>query len=287
MRIKLTMSLRRILPAMLFAGLLPMMAPVVQADTLDKVLTEKKLTVGYIPYDELTYRDLETGKISGFFPDLIEAIAAGMGIKPEDISYEATDWANFAVGLQAGKYDLSISGTFSTIPRATAAAFTRPIFYLGNSAVIRKGDARFAGMTDVMELDRADLTIAVVSGEQSQEFVKRNFKNAKIKIVKSADLTTAMLEVTAKRADVAMSDHYVVKSFVAGHPETEDLFASHPWNIQPIAWAVRKEDQRLLNFMNTALEYMDSTGTMEKLMRAEKYRKVPFMKPVMKLQTVQ
>lgn len=287
MRINFSTGLRRILSTTLLASLLPVLSATVQADTLDKILAERKLTVGYIPYDDLTYRDLETGKISGFFPDLIEAIAAGMGIKPEDISYVATDWANFAVGLQAGKYDLSISGTFSTIPRATAAAFTRPIFYLGNSAVIRKGDARFAGMTDVMELDRADLTIAVVSGEQSHEFVKRNFKNAKIKIVKSADLTTAMLEVTAKRADVAMSDHYVVKSFVAGHPETEDLFASHPWNIQPIAWAVRTEDQRLLNFMNTALEYMDSTGTMVKLMRAEKYRNVPFMKPVMSLRPVQ
>ena len=38
--------------------------------------------VGYIPYDDLTHRDLESGKIRGFFPDVIEAIAADMGIKP-------------------------------------------------------------------------------------------------------------------------------------------------------------------------------------------------------------
>lgn len=100
----------------------------IAADTLSKILSEKKITVGYIPYDDLTRRDLASGKIVGFFPDLIELIAREAGIKPENITYVATDWANFAVGLQAKKYDLSIAGTFKTIPRATAAAFTRPIF---------------------------------------------------------------------------------------------------------------------------------------------------------------
>ena len=266
----------RLLAALLaLTFLLP--AATAQADTLDKILSERKLVVGYIPYDDLTHRDLESGKIRGFFPDVIEAIAADMGIKPEDITYVATDWANFAVGLQAGKYDLSISGTFATIPRATAASFTTPLFYLGNSAVIRKGDERFKDVTDVMQLDRPEFTVAVVSGEQSYEFVKRNFKQAKIKIVKSADLTTALLEVTAGRADVALSDHYVVKSFVNAHPETADLFAAKPWNPQPIAWAVRKDDLQLLNFMNTALEYLVSTGKMAQIMGKPEYQNVPFL----------
>lgn len=246
-------------------------------DTLSSILSEKKITVGYIPYDELTHRDLATGKIEGFFPEILEAIVTEAGIKPENITYVATDWANFAVGLQAKKYDLSIAGTFKTIPRATAAAFTRPIFYLGNSAVIRKGDTRFKGIKDVMQLDRPDLTIAVVSGEQSHGFVKSFFRKAKIKVIKSADLTTALLEVASKRADVALSDHYVVKSYVSKHPEMADLFAKNPWNIQPIAWAVRSDDQELLNFLNSAIDYLESTGKLKEIMAKQQYATVPFL----------
>lgn len=246
-------------------------------DTLTRMLSEKKVKVGYIPYDDLTHRDLSSGEITGFFPELLETMLAEVGIKPENIEYVATDWANFAVGLQAEKYDISIGGTFSTIPRASAASFTRPIFYLGNSAVTLKGDDRFSDVDDVMDLDRSDITIAVVSGEQSYHFVKNNFSNAQVKVVKSADLSTGLLEVTAKRADVAMSDHYVVKSFVAKHPETVDLFADNPWHTQPIAWSVRHQDQALRSFLNTTLDYMESTGRLQAIMEKDDYQNVPFL----------
>lgn len=246
-------------------------------DSFARVMQSKKLTVGYIPYDDLTKRDLASGKIVGFFPDVIQAIANDAGIATENITYVATDWANFAVGLQAQKYDISISGTFKTIPRATAAAFTQPLFYLGNSAIALKDDARFANITDVMQLDQAGLTIAVVSGEQSHDFVKQRFKNATIKVVKSADLSTGLMEVTSKRADIALSDHYVVKAFAAKNPNVVDVFADKPWNLQPIAWAVKADDQRMLNFLNASLEYLQSTGRLAEIMAKPEYATVPFM----------
>lgn len=253
-------------------------------DTLSTIISQKKLTVGYIPYDDLTHRDLASGKIVGFFPDVIEAIAKEAGIPPENITYVATDWANFAVGLKAHKYDISISGTFKTIPRATAAAFTQPIFYLGNSAVARKGDERFTHITDVMQLDQPGLTVAVVSGEQSYDFAKSRFTHATLKVIKSADLTSALMEVSSQRADVALSDHYVVKAFTAKNPDLIDVFASKPWNIQPIAWAVRSEDQPLLNFLNASLDYLQSTGRMSEIMTKPEYATVPFLMPAIALQ---
>lgn len=261
-------------------------APAMADGTLARILSEKKLTVGYIPYDDLTKRDLNSGKIVGFFPDMIEAIAAEAGIKPENITYVATDWANFAVGLRARKYDISIGGTFKTIPRATAAAFTRPIFYLGNSAIARKGDGRFANIANIMALDKPGLTVSVVSGEQSHDFAKAHFTKAKLTVIKSPDLTNGLLEVPAKRADVALSDHYVVRSFVARHADTVDLFAKNPWNVQPIAWAVRAEDQDLLNFLNASIDYLESVGKLREIMTRKEYADVPFMITPAKLEVV-
>lgn len=246
------------------------------ADTLADIKEKGEISVGYIPYDELTYRDTDTGDIVGFFPSLLEKIVGEMGISPDKITYVATDWSNFTTGLQTGRYDVSIAGTFSTIPRASNAAFTDPIFYLGNSAMVLEGDKRFDNIEDVMDLDREEFTVAVVSGEQSHEFVKKAFKNAKIEVVRSSDLTSALLQVMSRRADVALSDHFVVRKFVAAQEGAKDLFAGRPWNMQPISWAVRHEDQALLTFLNTALGYLASTGQLQEMMRDPAYKDVPF-----------
>ena len=209
-----------------------------------------------------------------------------MGIDSDDIEYVATDWSDFATGLQTGRYDFAIAGLFSTIPRATSAAFTDPIFYLGNSAMVLDGDDRFDDIETVMDLDQEDITIAVVSGEQSHDFVRNNFENAEIEVVRSSDLTAAMLQVMSRRADVAMSDHFVVRKFVAQQDGTRDLFPDNPWNIQPITWAVRHEDQQLLTFLNNAIEYMVSTGQLQEMMRDPRYEDVPFIRPVRELEPV-
>lgn len=257
-----------------------------QADTLDEILDEREMTVGYITYDELTYRNSETDEIEGFFPELLEMIAEEMDIPPDNIEYVATDWSDFTTGLKTGRYDFAIAGLFSTIPRATSAAFTDPIFYLGNSAMARADDDRFDDIDNVMELDREEYTVAVVSGEQSHDFVKQNFENAEIEVVDSSDLTAALLQVMSNRADVAMSDHFVVQKFVAEQDGAQDLFEDDPWNIQPITWAVRQDDQELLNFLNTAIEYMVSTGQIQELMRDSEYEDVPFIRPKRDLERV-
>jgi len=279
--------LGRCMRGVLCAGLVLGCATVAQADdsTLDTILKERELTVGYISYDVLTYRN-DDGDITGFFPRLLEKIAGQMNIPPENINYVATSWSDFATGLNTGKYDFTIAGLFSTIPRATSAAFTDPIFYLGNSAMAKTGDERFQDIDNVMELDKEEYKIAVVSGEQSHEFVKQHFENAQIEVVDSSDLTAALLQVTSGRADVAMSDHFVVQKFVAKQGGVVDLFADSPYNMKPITWAVRHQDQALLTFLNNAIEYMASTGELQELMRDSEYDVVPFIRQKRELHKV-
>ena len=120
--------------------------------------------------------------------------------------------------------------------------------------------------------------IAVVSGEQSHEYVQKHFDNADIEVIDSSDLTAAMLQVSTGRADVAMSDHFVVQKFVNNHEGMEDLFADNPYNMKPITWAVSHEDQQLLTFLNNALNYLGSTGELQELMRDSEYDIVPFIR---------
>lgn len=273
--------MKRLHPLLVTTGLIGglfLSSSAVAEDKLQEILTDREMTVGYIPYDVLTYRDGETNKITGFFPRLLERIAGEMDIPPDSIEYVATSWSDFATGLQTDRYDFTIAGLFSTIPRATSASFSDPLFYLGSSAMINADDDRFDDVDDVMDLDKGEYTIAVVSGEQSHEYVKKNFDNAEIEVIDSSDLTAAMLQVSTGRADVAMSDHFVVQKFVNNHEGMEDLFADNPYNMKPITWAVSHEDQQLLTFLNNALNYLGSTGELQELMRDSEYDIVPFIR---------
>jgi|HubBroStandDraft_6_1064221.scaffolds.fasta_scaffold76098_2 ABC-type amino acid transport substrate-binding protein len=258
--------MRRTIPlslAVVVALIVSLPAVTRAAGTLERIEKEKTFKIGFIPSPPGVIKDPKTGELSGYYIDTVRVICEQMGVKP--VFVEAA-WGTFVAGLQSGQFDLSIAATFATIPRAMAVDFTHPIHYLGYSAVVKKGDARFKSLADV---DQPGVKVAVVQGAAGHEYAKQNFKNAQLTVLATSDLTAPFVEVTAGRVDVGIEDAWATKRYAAAHPEVVDLFAERPYNVLPIAWAVRKGEYDLLTFMNTALDYMLINGKLDQL--ASKY----------------
>ncbi len=186
-------------------------------------------------------------------------IAKMIGVEPEFIE---TTWANFAAGLNSDQFDVSIAGTFATIQRAGAVEFTKPISYLGYSAVVKKGDTRFKTPAD---LNNPDIKIALVQGGASVEYANENWPKAQKVLLATGNLTAPFIEVSTGRADVGVEDAWQAHRYAAVHPEVTDLFAGHPYNVLPLAWSVKRGNEDLLNFMNTSIDFLLTTGRWEKL----------------------
>lgn len=236
-------------------------APERGADSFMKIKKERLITVGYMVAPPFVVRDPDSGRLSGTFVDTLNEITREMEVKVEFVEVTL---ATFVAGLESKKFDLSIAPTFTTIPRAKSVAFTRPLLALGNSAIVRKGDERFKTLHDI---DREGIVVAVTQGEQGYEYAKTHFKKAKLKILSVGDQALTFSEVLASRADVALGDAWFTAKFAATHPEARDLFAEKPYNVTPVAWAVRYSDLALLTFVNTCLDYLDSTGKLEEIDR--------------------
>ncbi len=234
-----------------------------QQGTLDKILKEKVFNIGYIPSPPGTIKDPKSGELSGFYIDTIRYVADQMKVKP--VFHEAK-WATFVAGLQSGQFDLSVAATFATIPRALAVDFSRPIHYLGYSAIVKKGDSRFKSLQDI---DKPGIKVAVVQGAAGHEYAKQNFKNVQLVVLSTGDLTAPFVEVTAGRVDVGIEDAWATKRYAAKHPEVVDLFAENPYNVLPIAWAIRKGDTQMMNFVNTVVDYLLINGKLQQF--ANKY----------------
>lgn len=222
----------------------------------------KTLRVGYIVFPPTITKNPNTGDLSGHFVETVKEIARQAGWKTEFVE---TDWSAFAAGLNSGRFDLSIAPTFVTIPRALAVTFTRPLFFAGNSAVVRKDEKRF---TDIASLDQDGVTISVTQGEAGHEYAKANFKRAKLRVLPGPDQSLTFQDVVSARSDAALGDAYVTAKFAAAHPsDVRDLFGSKPYNLTPVSWAVRTGEFELRGFINDALEALDSQG---KLIEFEK-----------------
>ncbi|WP_315790971.1 substrate-binding periplasmic protein [Fischerella sp. JS2] len=225
------------------------------AGTLGQIIANSKLKVGYLVFPPAITKNQSTGELAGHHVDTINEIARLNNWK---IEFVETDWANFAVGLDSRRFDVSIVPTFVTVPRALSVYFTKPLFYAGNSAIARINETRF---TSLESIDQPGVTVAVTQGEAGDEYAKANFKKAKITRFSGGDQSLAFQAVIAGRADIALGDAYATSQFAqANSKQVKDLFAASPYNLTPVSWAVRRGEDQLLNFLNSSLEAFDYQG---------------------------
>jgi polar amino acid transport system substrate-binding protein len=236
--------------------------------SLDRVRQTGELHVGYFLF-EPTIVEGEDGKLQGVFIELVESIADALDA---EVVYHKVDLANFVAGLHSRQYDVSIGATFATPQRAAAVAFTRPIFYAGYTGVVQRGQA--AQYQRWQDIDRAGLHVAVKQGSAIDDFVREHFQNAEIVRLTGSDLTLPLAAVSSGQADVGLMNQITVFTYLREHPELEEVLSRNPVAPTNFSWAVRQDDQRWLNYLDTCIEYYTNTGD---LYRWESQNGIPLM----------
>jgi ABC-type amino acid transport substrate-binding protein len=227
-------------------------------NTLTEIIRRGELRAGYFIEPPAVMKDPNTGELRGTFVDAINAIGKALGVK---VAFVEVDLARFAAGLQSNLFDVSIGPTFKTIQRATAVSFTNTVFYLGYDGIVRKG--KTGEFRTEADIDRKGVKVAVKEGSAIQQYVRDNFKNAEVIVLPGTDLTLPLQAVSSTQADVGLMNEHTVDFYVRQHPEVETVLTEHPLQVAGMAWAVRATDLRWLQFLNTSLEFLISTGTME------------------------
>lgn len=230
-----------------------------QQDSLAKIQQTKVMNVCYAVWEPAVIKDAKTGKLSGHDIDFMEVLAQQVGAK---IEYHETTFGNMAAALQSGICDIG-TDFFINAPRSAAVTFTKPVFYAGNSGLVKKGDTRFQTIDSV---DKPGIKVAVATGEAGHIYAKNNFKNAEIIPidVESSDISKFLLEVESGRADIGLASAQTIKMFAEVHPNTEDVFANQVFDINPVAFPVRHNDTAFRDFVNNVLLYLETSGQWDK-----------------------
>jgi len=142
-------------------------------------------------------RDPATGEYSGFYADLCREFADALKVKAEFVD---TTWDNIVAGLQASKWDVSLALN-RTPARAMAVQFSIPAMEYQISLVYNKNNPKIPqGATSVADVDKAGVTIAVMSGTAQDKAISAAVKTATIMRLPGNDETR--LALTSKRADI-------------------------------------------------------------------------------------
>ena len=226
-----------------------------QESALDKIVRAGVFKVGYVVLTPQIMKDPNTGELTGYMIYCIKWIAEEMGV---EVKFVEATWATVIAGLQAKHYDLSIAGTFATIPRATAVSFVAPIVYQGLGAVSLVG----SGIDSLEDVDQAGVVCAFGAGTADWQWANANLKKARI------DTYTASMEVIFEtlltgKADVVFSDFSVIWPFIEVHPGEVQSVTEEPFVWMPVAWALRHGDPDLLAFMNLAMNQLVNRGLLE------------------------
>jgi polar amino acid transport system substrate-binding protein len=168
-------------------------------------------------------RDPATGEYSGFFADLCREFADTLKVKPQFVD---TNWDNIVAGLQSGKWDMSLALN-RTPARAMAVNFSIPAMQYSISLAYNKTNPKVqANPRGVADIDKSEITLAVMSGTAADKAISAAIKKAKLLRLPSADETR--LAVISKRADLVVDAADTNLLFVQSNPDWAVAFNPSP-----------------------------------------------------------
>ena len=195
----------------------------------------------------------KSGKFTGYDNELLRAIADKLGLKVE---FKSTGFASLLAQVQNKQFDLGSSSISTTDARRKTVGFTNG-YDFGYMAVVAKKDAPVKGFKDLTK----DTRIAVVQGTVQDDYVTNTLQ---IEPVRFEDYNTAYANLKNGQVDAWVAPSQQATGQVKEGDGT--VIAESVVNTQNFtAYAVNKENQPLIDALNSGLDAVIADGTWSKL----------------------
>jgi polar amino acid transport system substrate-binding protein len=192
------------------------------------------------------------GQLAGLEVDFARQIGKELG---KEIVFVEAPWPELISLLLGERADIIMSGMSITQERAKVVSFTEPYAHVGQMALVRSEVARsFSGLGDFTNTNSRVGFVQKTTGEQAARAI---FLRAKLVVQPTIDQGIAALR--KGEIDVFIHDAPTVWR-IAGNPNERELRGLYwPLTTEPLAWAVRKEDEPLrVALSRIAIQWKDS-----------------------------
>jgi ABC-type amino acid transport substrate-binding protein len=251
-----------------------------RADTLDDIRQKGVLTIGTgVMGSQPWIWKAEDGSITGMEYEMVQYIIKKLGVPKAE--FVAVEWETLIPGLKAKRWDIIFSGMTITEERRQGAGieFTRPYYFESDRIVVKK-DSPFQKPEDL-----AGKTLSAPVGTVEEYQAKQLIAKGIGKDLKTFnDVASTFLALQADQVDAVIMDNTSTAGqekvtpnlrtiggvySLAADEKWQAAQAKAPYKYGGDGAGVRKEDVRLLQALNDALDAMDADGTRQKIL--EKY----------------
>ncbi len=266
MRIKLFSRLSSVIPvlAIAMAAAAPAQAQTAGEGYWQGVQKAGVLRCGAAVAPPYVMRNPANGEYSGFFADLCKDFAAVLKVKPQFVD---TTWDNIVAGLQSGKWDLSLALNRTPV-RAMAVQFSAAAMQYEISLVYNKTNTKIpGGARSVADIDKAGVTLAVMSGTAQDKAISAVVKRATILRLPTNDETR--LALTSKRADMLVDASDTNQLLLQANPTWAAVLKPTPALAkQGVAFGMpRSLSQADAEVVNIFVEELVATGQVDNYIR--------------------
>ena len=245
----------------------PAWADDVKESAFDRIMRTGVIRCGYYVFPPVTYRDPNTGTLSGLTVDTMNYIAERASLKVEWA--EEVTFGNWVPALQAKRVDAICTPMWPELPMTRAAAFSEPMFFSGLYPVVRADDERFGKSVTRERFNQPDVTFVSQEGNITSILTKAAFPNAKHYVLPpESDTTALVMSVASKKADVQLADYNAINQWNE-HNEIKIKIIDQiaPVKIQQFPFSVARGEYDLLAFLNLAVKEMQYNGEMDRILR--------------------
>ena len=230
-----------------------------KALTVESVQKAGKLVIGTSP-DFPPFESLNNGKVEGIEIEIMELICDELGV---ELEIKQMDFDSVLPGVQAGKFDVGVSGISVTPDREKNTLFTTP-YCLAAQAIVVTADSPIASKADL-----TGKTVSVQTGTTAEEFCLGNGYTVKA-YQANAD---AELALTTGKVDAWVIDDLTAAEMVAvyneDHPDAPLVILEEAMTTEPYAFAFAQGSDDLVASINTILKKLLADGTIAAIF--EKY----------------
>ena len=214
-------------------------------------------TGDYVP---MTFREPGSAEFRGHQIDAAQELARDLSVRVE---FVPTDWKTMITGLQAGKYDIAMSGTSMSLARAKVVGMVDSWGLNAFVPIVQKRDAgKFATWDD---LNGGQRTAGVTLGTTMEDFIKAELPKAQVRRVEPP--ASGWQEVLAGRVDYTVTTLIEGSALVQKYPELQLIFTDQPRSALPMTFLTPIDDPIWLGYLNSWVYLKKTAGYFDDLNR--------------------
>ncbi|MDD5586115.1 MAG: transporter substrate-binding domain-containing protein [Alphaproteobacteria bacterium] len=230
----------------------------------DRVMRTRTIRCGYFAWPPFVIKDPNSGKLSGLYVDVAEALGSIMDLKIEWA--QELNFGTYLEDLAAGRYDMECSGGWANAKRGQIVFYSRPYAYMPYVALVRPNDRRFDA--DPALINKPGVKVATMDGETTSILRHLRFPFTQdVSLPQNSPIADVIFNVVSGKADVTFTDTLTASEYLKENPGKLKAIRYNPPLYLIAVSPSLPPDIRMKQMVDVATDQLLNSGTIDAILK--------------------